>query len=321
MARHFKIHYLLLILFLFACVENRIFIQLHPDGQTYFRFESRGDSTDVFDTDYIHPQDFPGWITSSKVIQNENDKNWILTSEGLSQDTAILFYGEKMIPLGYAFNRSAKVTYFSTEYSFTFTIYGRQIQEEYPKLYEAILSEKSDSLYWLPEALTVLMQKGLHDLAQDSLSPHEIIWNQRLVNHLRNSFARMTTLEDLQEIQKDRELFFTDLLKPFKVDSDLPGKLADAMEIHEKILESTLDLNDDYFEMKVIMPGQPVFTNANEINNDTLVWQFRLDSLLADEYTINAKSVIYATDRVQKTLISVGILFLLLMGILIKRRL
>jgi len=320
MVPRFKYHYLPIFLILFSCVENRIFIQLHPDGQSYFKFESHGDSTDVLDNDYLHPSYLDGWSSSVKVIKHDDDNDWVMTTEGILLDTSILFFNEDTIPLGYAFNRSVSEKWFSIEYIFSLTFSGRRVKGNYPKLYEAILFEKPDSLYWLPEALTVLMKKGLDDIYSDSLSQKQNIWNQRLVNHLQNSFAKFTSMDDLKNIQKDRELFLTNLLKPFKIDPDLPRNLAFAMEKHEKILKSTLDLDDDSFELKVIMPGQPIFTNANKIIHDTLIWNFGLDSLLSDSYTLSGRSVIYTTDRYQKTLISVGILVLILMTILIKRR-
>ena len=58
--------YLPVIFMVFSCVENRIYIHLHPDQQTYFKFESRGDSTDVFDQDFLHPKNIPGWNSLSK---------------------------------------------------------------------------------------------------------------------------------------------------------------------------------------------------------------------------------------------------------------
>ena len=51
--------YILLLLILiisFSCVENIISIKIHPDGQSVFRFHSYGDSLDIFDHDFIHPQ-------------------------------------------------------------------------------------------------------------------------------------------------------------------------------------------------------------------------------------------------------------------------
>jgi len=320
MVPRIKYHFLPIILIISSCVENRIFIQIHPDGQSYFKFESHGDSTDVLDNDYLHPNYLNSWSSSVKVNKNDDDHNWIITTEGILLDTSIIFFQGDTIPLGYAFNRSLSEKWFSIEYTFSLTFSGRRIKGNYPKLYEAILFEKPDSLYWLPEALTILMKKGLDDIYRDSLSQKQNIWNQRLVNHLQNSLAKLTSMDDLKNIQKDRELFLIDLFKPFKIDPDLPSNLASAMEKHENILKSTLDLNDDSFEIKVIMPGQTIFTNANEIIDDTLIWNFGLDSLLSDSYTLSGRSVIYATDRYQKTLISVGILFLILITILIKRR-
>ena len=45
----------LVIFFHTSCVENIIFIQVYPDGQTYFKFISTGDSTDINDQDFRHP--------------------------------------------------------------------------------------------------------------------------------------------------------------------------------------------------------------------------------------------------------------------------
>ena len=36
------------------------------------------------------------------------------------------------------------------------------------------------------------------------------------------------------------------------------------------------------------MPGQPLNTNATEIINDTLIWNFGIDSLLDGDYTLQA---------------------------------
>jgi len=134
------------------------------------------------------------------------------------------------------------------------------------------------------------------------------------VNHLQNSFARMTRIEDLEYIQSNREKFLTDLLKPFNVNKDLPANLARDMEKHEQILKASIDLNDDSFLIKLLMPGQTILTNATSTKKDTLIWNFGLDSLLSDTYTLRARSIVYAIDRMQKTLISVGILLLLLIG-------
>ena len=78
-------------------------------------------------------------------------------------------------------------------YNVKIVIEGRRIKQDYPELYNAVLNNKMDSLSWLPEALTVLMHKGLKDISHDSLSPEQSLWNRRLVNHLRNSFAKFSS--------------------------------------------------------------------------------------------------------------------------------
>ena len=70
--------YLPVTFMVFSCVENRIYINLHPDKQTYFKFESRGDSTDVFDQDFLHPKNIPGWNSLSKMV--EKDESVIVVS-------------------------------------------------------------------------------------------------------------------------------------------------------------------------------------------------------------------------------------------------
>ena len=48
------------VLFLFlliniSCVENIIFFQIHPNGNTYLKFKSSGDSLDIYDKDLVIP--------------------------------------------------------------------------------------------------------------------------------------------------------------------------------------------------------------------------------------------------------------------------
>ena len=98
--------YLPVIFMVFSCVENRIYIHLHPDQQTYFKFESRGDSTDVFDQDFLHPKNIPGWNSLSKTVEKGSEKNWYLITEGALQDTSWVFFHNDRAPLGYSFQNN-----------------------------------------------------------------------------------------------------------------------------------------------------------------------------------------------------------------------
>jgi hypothetical protein len=65
------------------------------------------------------------------------------------------------------------------------------------------------------------------------------------------------------------------------------------------------------------MPGQPFHTNATEINKDTLVWNFGIDSLLKNDYELMARSITYDFEPLQKLILGITI-FLLLMFFIIR---
>ena len=60
------------------------------------------------------------------------------------------------------------------------------------------------------------------------------------------------------------------------------------------------------------MPGQVVSTNSSSLNQDTLVWSFGLDSLLNNEFILQAESVIYDIENTEKIII-LGVFILLIL--------
>jgi len=90
------------------------------------------------------------------------------------------------------------------------------------------------------------------------------------------------------------------------------------MEPHEEKLKGTLKLFDDRFTIKLLMPGQPLNTNATEIINDTLIWNFGIDSLLDEGYTLQANSIIYNFLPFQKLILTI-ITLLLFIFLLIRK--
>ena len=88
------------------------------------------------------------------------------------------------------------------------------------------------------------------------------------------------------------------------------------MKNHEDYLKASLDLKDDSFIMKLLMPGQIFSSNSLSMNQDTLIWKFGLDSLLNENYTLSAASVVYSEKKIQKTSILV-VFFLLIFSIIV----
>ena len=70
---------LIIPLLLPGCVENIISINIHPDGKSYFKFHSRGDSLDIFDNDFTHPTKTL-YNRPQKELKEEGSNNWFQTT-------------------------------------------------------------------------------------------------------------------------------------------------------------------------------------------------------------------------------------------------
>ena len=164
--------------------------------------------------------------------------------------------------------------------------------------------------------MTVIINLSLIDLENDTAKNDYKINRARLVNHFKNSFTRITTFEDLKYIQKNRLEFIKTTIKPFKIGDEFAKDLAEKMKIHENYLKASLDLKDDSFVVKILMPGKILSANSLTINQDTLIWKFGLDSLLNEDYSLQAASVLYSKKKIQKTSILI-VCFLLILGIIL----
>ncbi|MBA64749.1 MAG: hypothetical protein CMG55_03005 [Candidatus Marinimicrobia bacterium] len=303
----------LLLLINVSCVENIIFIQVYPDGQAYLKIVSIGDSTDIHDNDFEHP--LKNKITGNSSFNIiKKDSLWKASTEVIFKNSTFDFNPKN--GLAFNINNSQEKSTLSTFYNFKMEFISRLIKQNYPLLYDALKNNMLDSLKWLPEAMTVIINKSLFDLESENIDLNNKINRQRLVNHFKNSFARITTFEELESIQKNRMDFIQTTIKPFRLDKQFAKNLAEKMEKHENYLKASLGLKDDSFIIKLLMPGEMLSANALSMNQDTLVWKFGLDSLLNDNYILSASSIVYSKKKVQKTSILI-VCFLLIFGIIL----
>ena len=300
-----------------GCVENIISISIHPDGKSYFKFHSRGDSLDIFDNDFTHPiktlHNRP-----QRELKEENSNSWFQTTEVFLDDSLHIFQTAGKPSLGYKYESHVLVSFFKKEFDFRMVFDGRKTKSEYPNLFFTIINSQSlDSAGWAPEAFTTLMKKGLEDLRGDAIIEDDRMYNDRMVNHVKNTFEKVEDEDVMEFIRGNKETVISELLKPFKIDQEFPKMLSDAMEPHEEKLKGTLKLFDDRFTIKLLMPGQPLNTNATEIVNDTLIWNFGIDSLVDGDYTLQANSIIYNFLPFQKLILTI-ITLLLFMFLLVR---
>ena len=305
----------LLLLVSTSCVENVITIQISPDGQTHLKIVSIGDSTDIMDQDFEHP--FYNDNNSSYEIY-KTDSIWKAVTNIVIKDSSFSFKPRDGLAFNFNLNYSTRAI--SNTYKFQMKLEGRNIKNEYPLLYNAITSNKLDSLIWLPEALTIIINKALIDLEKNNTSYNIEFERPRLVNHFKNSFSRISTFEMLKKIQNNRDIYIRNTLKPFKVSQKFSEDLSRAMKIHEDRLKASLGLQDDNFVIKLLLPGEPISGNAMSIDKDTLVWKFGIDSLLNENYNLHAASIITSKDKIQKNSILVIFALFMISIILLNRK-
>ena len=114
----------LFILFHISCVENIIFIQVYPDGQTYLKFFSIGDSTDIHDNDFHHPFQNNGDSNSSFNL-SKTDSLWEMTTEAIYKDSIFDFRPE--YSLAFKIKSGEKTKALSSLYNFKMKFIGRAI--------------------------------------------------------------------------------------------------------------------------------------------------------------------------------------------------
>ena len=141
--------------------ENIIFIQVYPDGQTYLKFFSTGDSTDIHDNDFHHPFQNNRDGNSSFNL-SKTDSLWEMTTEAIYKDSIFDFRPE--YSLAFKIKSGEKTKALSSLYNFKMEFIGRAIKEHYPLLYEALKNYNLVSLVWLPESMTVIINLSLFDV-------------------------------------------------------------------------------------------------------------------------------------------------------------
>jgi hypothetical protein len=111
----------------------------------------------VFDGDFVHPYHLKNWATEISTVQTENETNWRRITKGIVYDSVIVLQSPGGSQLGYKFHQSKISSWYKDSYEVKVVIEGRRIKQDYPQLYNAVLTDKMDSLNWLPEALTDIL--------------------------------------------------------------------------------------------------------------------------------------------------------------------
>ena len=304
------------VFFTTGCVEHFISVNVQPDGSYLLEFISRGDSTDIFDDDFPHPAEGKNWAQHIWTERTKDDTTWIMETRGY------LVTGDKFIsshePKGtliHPIEIEIKNRWISTLYTARHTFKGREIYRKYPRLAESLEeSAGSDSVEWFTEAFVYIISSALKDIekqADSELTPFTI---ERMTTHIRNYAERIKSKKLIDKISGERDDFLQTLFKPFSGDlqKSFYEKLDNAMHPHKEELRITTGLQDDIFNFRLTMPGLVTRSNADTLEGDTLKWEFKLGDFAGDDYVMEAVSVIYKTEEIQRIAVFVIIASILL---------
>ena len=128
-------------------------------------------------------------------------------------------------------------------------------------------------------------------------------------------------LESVEMIKAPEALIRTNF-KPFEnlLPLNYVDACIDAMLPYIKEANVTIQLNDDTFKFASALPGSIFQSNADSVSNDTLWWAFDLKDFMNDSYTIEAASIVYYPQRIQKAIVLGALIILIVLFIIAKRK-
>jgi hypothetical protein len=296
-----------------GCVENLISIHILPDGSSSIEFISRGDSTDIFDSDFSHPPPGLSWSMSTYKELVDESVVWVKETSGHLTDPAdTVFLSNDPGQLNHFFTASMSTGLFVTRYNLNYAFEGRRVYQKYPLLGREILNDfQGDSTIWLPEVLNYVLGNALSDIAALSSNNYNKKFLEHLENHFKNYFSRIQYSQQSEDLAHNTRAIIIDALQPFK--SRLtPGFIDTLLQVvtpYEREFETTINLYDDHFRILALLPGTIATTTADSTRGDTLIWNFSVGNVLNDDLVIQASSVIYFQTRIQKLALGLIILF------------
>ena len=301
------------------CVETVISVRLLPDGHYTLRFQSKGDSTDVFDDDFPHPLS-DDWTRSVQQQENDGNKVWTLNTHGLFSGSIAFPQGSNSaIDLNHSINVTKTDGWIATHYKLEYRFRGREAFKKYPQFAKQIRGVSSDSTQWISEVLTFIVSAGMDDLqlsVQQAIDPDLA---ERIKNHIQGYFIHIKEKELFDELSRD---FLRNAFGPFlnQLPQDYVESVKGAMAPYEQEWRIPSGLADDNIRLYAFLPGVITTHNADAISGDTLKWKFGLEQFLNDDYNIRAASIVYSPRQIQAVILGLTALFLLFLWIIFKTR-
>jgi len=305
-------------IFCISCVEHYFLITVSPSGTFLLDYKAHGDRKDLLDADFPMPQK-TGWVINSSLDQGDAEsQDYTAYKLFQSNESApeSFFMGDSIYQsslLLHPIRVKYRNWFFKKTYSLNARFKSRGVNEKYPRVNSLIDNPENPDDGWIKEVFGYLITETL------SRTPVEFNQKAMVETDLRSwLITEVNILEDSTLIERFdalKEEGLDIIMQPvspthFDYMDSLYTSLEDEMRI-------TLDLIDDEFNFKIILPGNITNTNADTTIIDTLAWSFRITNFASDDFKMIANSEITYPNRAK---IAVVCIVFIILFVLFRRK-
>ncbi|MEE9167841.1 MAG: hypothetical protein V3U24_10345 [Candidatus Neomarinimicrobiota bacterium] len=308
----------LLCLTLSSCVENIIHIQIHPRGDYSVKFTARGDSTDLFNDDFVIPTG-AGWKTVRSIEEEDDDEKYVIEStrhvrrggqlpSNFSRDN----YPSE-IKLHHPLVVDMEDRFFSRRFRLNYTFRGRQMEDKYAALKDVLDDEETAG--WQNEVIRYIASEGLNRAKEElpgAVSALLVTEIEAALDSALSSFREIEEDSVLIEWMESKGDWISSLMDGVESGPSQEFLVAweHQMNTLEKEVTITMDLDDDSFKVFATLPGSVVSGNYDSLNGDTLGWEFSLEDFVDNDYVMEAESRLEMPQRIRSLIVLAAVMVL-----------
>ena len=286
-----KIFLIILSVMLSSCTWNMIQISVLPDGNYSIVYESSGNTLDIENNDFLHPEDTAKWLTT--LDKNSNNDIVKKTINVKPVKGKIAFIDEES--LNYIINVEKKEYFFWDEYSFSSIVYDLEIDKKYPSIVN-FLDIEGDEISWILPAKKYIIKTSLLEY-QDSLTND--IFFEKINNQITTYFDYVEKDSLIDKIDINSSLIIKDALNPMvnKLPKNFFLEIQPIIDFHENEFEKNTALMNDYFLFNIELPGKMQRHNG-ENEEGILFWEIDFNEIATDNFEMYGKSIIMKKWRI-----------------------
>ena len=274
-----------------SCTWNMIQISVLPDGNYSIVYESSGNTLDIENNDFLHPEDTAKWLTT--LDKNSNNDIVKKTINVKPVKGKIAFIDEES--LNYIINVEKKEYFFWDEYSFSSIVYDLEIDKKYPSIVN-FLDIEGDEISWILPAKKYIIKTSLLEY-QDSLTND--IFFEKINNQITTYFDYVEKDSLIDKIDINSSLIIKDALNPMvnKLPKNFFLEIQPIIDFHENEFEKNTALMNDYFLFNIELPGKMQRHNG-ENEEGILFWEIDFNEIATDNFEMYGKSIIIKKWRI-----------------------